>query len=36
MRLAQHAGRVVLVTLNQGTDPDTAESVAVTDVAATP
>ena len=33
MRLAQHAGRVLLVTVDQGTDPDFAESVAVTDVA---
>ena len=33
MRLAQHAGRVLLVTMDQDIDPDTAESVAVTDVA---
>lgn len=33
MRLAQHAGRLLLVTVDEDTDPDTAESVAVTDVA---
>ncbi|HEY0816142.1 MAG TPA: fumarylacetoacetate hydrolase family protein [Pseudonocardia sp.] len=34
MRLAQHAGRVLLVTVDDDTAVDTAESVAVADVAA--